>query len=70
MSLIVDIGIPRDKFNNLYKEERGFLFPLKNDNTVVIKGADKGSVILHGTVKITKKKHISNCRTKRLIGGN
>ena len=35
-----------DKFNNLSKEERHTLYSLKNDNTIVIKGTDKGSGIV------------------------
>ena len=40
---LLDIDIPEDKFNNLSKEERDALYSLKKDNTIVIKGADKGS---------------------------
>ena len=43
---LLDIDIPKDKFSNLSKEERDALCSLKNDNTIVIKGADKGSVVL------------------------
>ena len=38
--------IPKDKYNNLTREERGALFDLKNDKTIVIKGADKGSAVV------------------------
>ena len=38
--------IPKDKYNNLTREERGSLFDLKNDKTIVIKGADKGSAVV------------------------
>ena len=37
--------IPRDKYNNLTQEERGAVFDLKNDKTIVIKGA-KGSTVV------------------------
>ena len=40
---LLDIDIPNDKFNNLSKEERDPWCSLKNDNTIVIRGADKGS---------------------------
>ena len=43
---LLDIDIPKDKFNNLSKEERDALYSLKNDNTIVIKGADKGSAVV------------------------
>ena len=36
------IFVPKDKFSNLSKEERHALYSLKNDNTLVIKGAGKG----------------------------
>ena len=39
---LLDIDIPKDKFNNLSKEERDALYSLKNDSTIVIKGTDKG----------------------------
>ena len=43
---LLDIDIPEDKFNNLSKEERDALHSLKNDNTIVIKGAGKGSEVV------------------------
>ena len=43
---LLDIDIPKDKFNNLSQVERYALYYLKNDNTIVIKGADKGSVVV------------------------
>ena len=41
-----DIDIPKDKFNNLRKEERDALYSLKNDNTIVIKSAAKDSGVV------------------------
>ena len=38
--------IYKDKFNNLTKRERDALYNLKNDKTIVIKGADKGSAVV------------------------
>ena len=38
--------IPKDKYNNLARAKRGALFYLKNDKTIVIKGADKGSAVI------------------------
>ena len=49
---LLDIDIPKDKFNNLSKEERDALYSLKNDNTIVIKGADKVLGLLFGTRKV------------------
>ena len=43
---LLDIDIPKDKFNNLSQVERYALYYLKNDNTIVIKGADKGSGVV------------------------
>ena len=40
---LLDTDIPKDKFNNLSKEERDALYSLKNDNAIFIKGADNGS---------------------------
>ena len=40
------IEVPKDKFNNLTKGERDALYNLKNDKTIVIKGADKGSAVV------------------------
>ena len=45
----MNIEIPKDKYNNLTREERGALFDLKNDKTIVIKGADKGQQWQFGT---------------------
>ena len=42
----MSIEIPKDKYNNLMHEEWGALFYLKNDKTIVIKGADKGSAVV------------------------
>ena len=40
------IDVPKDKFNNLNKVEQDALYNLKNDKTIVIKGADKGSAVV------------------------
>ena len=50
---LLDIDIPKDKFNNLGKEERDALYSLKNDNTVVIKVLTRVLRLLFGTGKIT-----------------
>ena len=42
----LDIDISKDKFNNPSKNERVVLYSLKNDNTLIIKGADKGSGVV------------------------
>ena len=43
---ILDIDIPKDKFNNLSKDGRDAMYSLKNDNIIVIKGAEKGSGVV------------------------
>ena len=42
---ILKLEIPKDKFNNFTKGERDTLYILKNDKTIVIKGADKGTSV-------------------------
>ena len=55
---LLDIDILMDKFNNLSKEERNALHSLKNDNTIVIEGADKGSgVAVWGREDYLKEAH-------------
>ena len=43
---LMSIEISKDKYNSLTREERRALFDLKNDKTIVIKGADKGSAVV------------------------
>ena len=43
---LLDIDIPKDKFNNLSKAERDALYSLKNDKAIVINGAGKGSAVV------------------------
>ena len=43
---LLDIEIPSKRFNNLIKEEREALYSLKDDHSIIIKGADKGSVVV------------------------
>ena len=43
---LLDIEIPSIRFNNLTKEEREALYSLKDDPSIIIKGADKGSVVV------------------------
>ena len=38
--------VPKDKFNSLTNSERKNVYDLKNDETIVIKSADKGSVVV------------------------
>ena len=42
----MDIEIPSKRYNNLTKEERDALYSLRDDSTIIIKGADKGSVVV------------------------
>ena len=43
---LLDIEIPSKRFNNLTKEEREALYSLKDDCSIIIKSADKGSVVV------------------------
>ena len=43
---ILDIEIPSKKYLNITKEERDALCSLRNDSTIIIKGAEKSSVVV------------------------
>ena len=43
---LLDNKIPSKRFNNLTKEETEALYSLKDDTSIIIKGADKGSVVV------------------------
>ena len=43
---LMSIEIPKDKYNNLTREERGALSDLKSDKTIVIKGANNGLAVV------------------------
>lgn len=50
---LLDIDIPKEKFEKLRQEERDALYFLKININLVIKGVGKGSgVLLYGTGKI------------------
>ena len=42
---LLDIEIPSKRFNNLTKEESEVLYSLKDDPSIIIKGADGESVV-------------------------
>ena len=42
----MDIEITSKRYNNLTKDERDALYSLKDDPSIIIKGADKGSVVV------------------------
>ena len=42
----MDIDICSNRFNNLTKEEGNALYNLRDDPTLTIKGADKGSAVV------------------------
>ena len=42
----MEIEIPFQRYNNLTKEERDALYSLRDDSTIIIKGADKGLVVV------------------------
>ena len=43
---LLDIEIPSKRFNNLTKKEREALHSLKDDRSIIIKGADKASAVV------------------------
>ena len=43
---LLDIEIPSRRYNNLTKEERNTLYSLRDDSSIIIKGADKGLVVV------------------------
>ena len=43
---LLDIEIPSKRYNNLTREERYALYSLRDDSTIIIKGADKGAVVV------------------------
>ena len=43
---LLDIETSSKRFNNLTKEERNALYNLRDDPTIIIKGADKGSAVV------------------------
>ena len=47
----MDIELPSKRYNNLTKEELDGLYSLRNDSTIIRKGANKGSVRLSGIGK-------------------
>ena len=40
------VEVPKDKFNSLTNNERKNVYDLQNDETIVMKSADKGSVVV------------------------
>ena len=43
---LLDIEIPSKRFNNLTKSERNAMYSLKDDKSIIIKGADKGAALI------------------------
>ena len=43
---LLDVEIPPKRYNNLTKDECDALYSLRDDPSIIIKGADKGSVIV------------------------
>ena len=43
---LLDMEIPSKRFNNLTKKEREALYSLKDDPSIIIKGADRGRVVV------------------------
>ena len=42
---LLNVVIPSERYNNLTKDEHDALYWLKDDPCIIIKGADKGSVV-------------------------
>ena len=60
---LLDIDISSKRFNNLTKEERNALYNLRDDPTIIIKGADKGSAVVVWD-REDYLNEASNCRIK------
>ena len=43
---LMKVDVPKDKFKNLTNSERKASYDLKNDKSIVIKGADRGSAVV------------------------
>ena len=43
---LMKVEVPKDKFNNLTNSERKALYDLKSDKSIMIKSADKGSLVV------------------------
>ena len=43
--ILLDLEVPSKRYNNFTKKERDALYSLRDDSTIIIKGADKGSVV-------------------------
>ena len=43
---LLDTEIPCKRFNNLTKDERNAMYSLKDDISIIIKGADKGASVI------------------------
>ena len=56
----MDIKIPSKRYNNLTKDERDALYGLRDDPSIIIKGTDKGSVVVVWDREDYLKKHINN----------
>ena len=41
---VMKVEVPKDTFNKLTNSEQKALYDLKNDKSIVLKSADKGSV--------------------------
>ena len=41
------------RYNNLTKDERNAMYSLKDDKSLIIKGADKGAAVIIWTERVT-----------------
>ena len=63
---LMKLEIPKGKYNNLTCKERQALHNLKNNNNIVIKGADKGSAV----VTWDREDYIKEAKKKKLGDGD
>ena len=43
---LLDIEIPSKRYNNFTKDERNAMYSLKDDKSIIIKGADKDAAVI------------------------
>ena len=63
----MDIEIPSKRNNNLTKEERDALYSLRDHSIIIIKGADKSSIVVVMDREDYLKKHINNLRIEKCM---
>ena len=64
---LLDIEIPSERFSNLTKEEREALYSLKDDPSIIIKGANKGFVVVVWDREDYLRRHIDSLTINKCI---